>query len=351
MLSGSHLVHISQLNQQQQRAGEKRNAASTSSLVVDVVQQHTLQQVSHSKKARMEVSTDLQPIPVVEESKAVVVPNQHKEDEVRTVFVSGLPMDVKYRELHNLFRFVPGFEYCTLKMSPKPGKNPTPVGFVTFESREYAKKVMTNMQGLKFDLDMPSTLRLEYAKSNTKNKGKPTSIGGSSHIISYMPQHVSSNGTPVLPPEVLTQAPLTGYDLIQSPSPAQIQPSFQVPTLHPISPLHPQPAAQLFTHIAGAPIMNLAVAGPTNPGTAFQQPAAAVSQTLIISNIGPTTTEKELTSIFSRFQGFIKARIFPRSGFLLAFIDFSDPNSASFALNRLQGARLNDNSPMRIDYG
>lgn len=366
MLS-NQVLHISQLNQQH-RVGEKRSAAAgeannTATTVIDLQVQANRHltingdrgSVAIAKKARMEVSTDLRP-----GSDEAAVINPHKEEEVRTVFVSGLPMDVRPRELYNLFRFHPGFEGSTIRMSAKPGKNPTPVGFVTFESREQAKKAITNLQGLKFDPDMPSTLRLEYAKSNTKNKGKPTNNNGhltqdltNNHIISYVPQHVNS-ATPVLSPDILTQQ-LTGYDLIQSQTPTQLQ-QFQVaPTLHPLSPaaLHHQPAAtaHLFTHITGAPLMNLSVANQPTAGSTFTQQAAAISQTLIISNIGPTTSEKELTNIFSRFPGFVKVRLYQQRPTLpFAFVDFVDSNSAAFALNRLQGARLADCSSMRIDY-
>lgn len=34
---------------------------------------------------------------------------------INTLFVSGLPDDVKAREIHNLFRRRPGFESCQLK--------------------------------------------------------------------------------------------------------------------------------------------------------------------------------------------------------------------------------------------
>lgn len=40
--------------------------------------------------------------------------NNHKE-RVRTLFISGLPEDIKQREIYNLFRRRPGFEACQLK--------------------------------------------------------------------------------------------------------------------------------------------------------------------------------------------------------------------------------------------
>lgn len=42
----------------------------------------------------------------------------HQPDDrshINTLFVSGLPEDVKAREIHNLFRRRPGFDSCQLK--------------------------------------------------------------------------------------------------------------------------------------------------------------------------------------------------------------------------------------------
>jgi hypothetical protein len=110
--------------------------------------------------------------------------NTTPEEEVRTLFVSGLPMDAKPRELYLLFRAYKGFESSLLKVTNKQGKTAStpqgqpanglwipqwrPVGFVTFSSRATAEAAKQDLQGVRFDPDMPQTLRLEFAKSNTK---------------------------------------------------------------------------------------------------------------------------------------------------------------------------------------
>jgi hypothetical protein len=35
-------------------------------------------------------------------------------DDIRTVFISGFPLDVRERELHNMLRMMPGFEACQM---------------------------------------------------------------------------------------------------------------------------------------------------------------------------------------------------------------------------------------------
>ncbi|KAK2572986.1 RNA-binding protein [Acropora cervicornis] len=70
------------------------------------------------------------------------------DDEVRTLFVSGLPIDVKPREIYLLFRGFKGYEGSLLKLTDKQ-----PVAFVTFENREQAEEAKAALQ---------------FARSNTK---------------------------------------------------------------------------------------------------------------------------------------------------------------------------------------
>ncbi|KOX77321.1 Protein couch potato, partial [Melipona quadrifasciata] len=104
--------------------------------------------------------------------------------QVRTLFVSGLPMDAKPRELYLLFRAYEGYEGSLLKVTSKNGKTASPVGFVTFHTRAGAEAAKQDLQqGVRFDPDMPQTIRLEFAKSNTKvSKPKqPAAAAATSH--------------------------------------------------------------------------------------------------------------------------------------------------------------------------
>ncbi|XP_010169175.2 RNA-binding protein with multiple splicing 2 [Antrostomus carolinensis] len=82
---------------------------------------------------------------------------------VRTLFVSGLPVDIKPRELYLLFRPFKGYEGSLIKLTSKQ-----PVGFVTFDSRAGAEAAKNALNGIRFDPENPQTLRLEFAKANTK---------------------------------------------------------------------------------------------------------------------------------------------------------------------------------------
>uniref|UniRef100_A0A3Q3IIT6 RRM domain-containing protein n=1 Tax=Monopterus albus TaxID=43700 RepID=A0A3Q3IIT6_MONAL len=82
---------------------------------------------------------------------------------VRTLFVSGLPLDIKPRELYLLFRPFKGYEGSLIKLTSKQ-----PVGFVSFDSRSEAEAAKNALNGVRFDPEIPQTLRLEFAKANTK---------------------------------------------------------------------------------------------------------------------------------------------------------------------------------------
>uniref|UniRef100_A0A8C4QWB0 RNA binding protein, mRNA processing factor 2 n=1 Tax=Eptatretus burgeri TaxID=7764 RepID=A0A8C4QWB0_EPTBU len=97
-----------------------------------------------------------------------------QDEEVRTLFVSGLPMDIKPRELYLLFRPFKGYEGSLIKLTTK--------------------------QGVRFDPECSQTLRLEFAKSNTKTaKSKLVGVPNAASMLQ-----------PVFGPHFITREP---YDL------------------------------------------------------------------------------------------------------------------------------------------
>lgn len=158
------------------------------------------------------------------------------EEEVRTLFVSGLPMDTKPRELYLLFRAYEGYEGSLLKVTSKNGKTASPVGFVTFSSRAGAEAAKQDLQqGVRFDPDLPQTIRLEFAKSNTK-VSKPKQV--------LAPQTISQ--PPLVHPltgQALSPAFIHGTDLW--PHPFTYAGAEQLQQLHQQALLHPALQQQL----------------------------------------------------------------------------------------------------------
>lgn len=64
-------------------------------------------------------------------------------DEIRTLYVVGLPDDVRERELRNLFRFYPAYRGSML--SEKKGKYGGTLAFALFESKAAALEAKAGM--------------------------------------------------------------------------------------------------------------------------------------------------------------------------------------------------------------
>ena len=105
-------------------------------------------------------------------------------DEVRTIFVSGFPADVKDRELNNLMRFLPGYEvgsprhHCTVSLA----------------SNERTKK-----------RDVPSTRSREMKRKNDMGHSKSfCSCLPHDHTRAMLPNHVSPSQYPLCPSDCLS---------------------------------------------------------------------------------------------------------------------------------------------------
>ncbi|CAK9236384.1 unnamed protein product [Sphagnum troendelagicum] len=97
------------------------------------------------------------------------------EEEVKTLFVSGLPDDIKEREIHNLFRSYDGYETCQLKYS---GRGFQIVAFAAFTDQASALKAKETLNGFTFDPQSGSTLHIELARANSRtNRSRSEDVG------------------------------------------------------------------------------------------------------------------------------------------------------------------------------
>ncbi|KAE8699498.1 hypothetical protein F3Y22_tig00110577pilonHSYRG00033 [Hibiscus syriacus] len=96
-------------------------------------------------------------------SAAAPSPSSHPphHDVVRTIFIMGLPEDVKERELQNLLRWLPGFEASQVSY-----KGEKPKGFALFSNAEFAVAAKDALQKMVFDAKLKSFLHIEMASKN-----------------------------------------------------------------------------------------------------------------------------------------------------------------------------------------
>uniref|UniRef100_A0A8C2W5I9 RNA binding protein, mRNA processing factor 2 n=2 Tax=Chinchilla lanigera TaxID=34839 RepID=A0A8C2W5I9_CHILA len=159
---------------------------------------------------------------------------------VRTLFVSGLPVDIKPRELYLLFRPFKGYEGSLIKLTSRQ-----PVGFVIFDSRAGAEAAKNALNGIRFDPENPQTLRLEFAKANTKMaKSKlmatpnPSSIHPAlgAHFITRDPYDLMGAALIPASPEAWAPYPLYSTEL----TPAISHGAFAYPAATAAATLHAQ---------------------------------------------------------------------------------------------------------------
>ncbi|KAJ4792533.1 RNA-binding (RRM/RBD/RNP motifs) family protein [Rhynchospora pubera] len=246
------------------------------------------------------------------------LPPPPPQNQLRTLFVAGLPDDTKPREVYNLFREFPGYESSSLRVNRGSAQA---YAFAVFSDQQSAMTALHNLNGMKFDLERDSTLHIELAKSNSR--GKRTRDDDSS-----FPSHGPK------------------YSKVEEDFGAGSNMHTSGHALHSLSGYSSSPR---FSSLE-----------PPPPGTDYRKPelrSTGVPQenppcpTLYVADLGPTCTEDELNQVFSRWPGFLKLKLQRRHGPSAAFVDFSDEESATAALINLQGTFLHSSSErMRIEY-
>ncbi|KAJ2897451.1 hypothetical protein IWW38_001719 [Coemansia aciculifera] len=109
-------------------------------------------------------------------------------DDITTIFVGGIPDDMKEREFQNMFTFSPGFEAATLKFpSPddgpdKDGQKKQIIGFAKFHTRMEALEARDILTGRLVDAEKHCVLKAEMAKKNLHTKRGLSSLGLSSAV-------------------------------------------------------------------------------------------------------------------------------------------------------------------------
>ncbi|CAI7815741.1 unnamed protein product [Closterium sp. NIES-54] len=283
-------------------------------------------------------------------------------EEIRTIFVTGFPPDAKEREVQNMLRWWPGYEACQLTF-----KGDQPLGFAIFSTPAMAFAARDALQGLIFDADHNSVLRVELAKTNLhRRKGLPGGGDGYDHskrsrvdpMAAYMPGAAAAAMGSFMPAAYDAYAssftPLADHHTFFSPFPPPSPPcplpacSF-MPAAYDAyaSSFTPLPAAP-----AAAPKTYTPLPAPPSgmPGKIYRDNPPC--NTLYLGNLGMQVSEAELLQIFSVQPGYVQLKLLRQGMSTCCFVQFVDVDAASAVHTALQGISLasSDRGPVRVQY-
>ncbi|OVA11357.1 RNA recognition motif domain [Macleaya cordata] len=248
-----------------------------------------------------------------------------EKNNIHTLFVSGLPDDVKPREIHNLFRRRQGFDFCQLKYT---GRGNQVVAFATFFNHQSAMAAMNSLNGITFDPQSGDCLHIELARSNSRTK-RSRGAGGYFVIdkrvkVSTDEQEISSND---------------GDDGSDEPSGTDNPDSSNKGDL--------ATAESIQLNIFFFPLTTLKEQ-PENTVAGELPPCS----TLFIANLGPNCTEEELKQALSQYPGFHIVKMRAKRGMPVAFADFENVENANEAMQSLQGSMLpsSDRGGLHLEY-
>ncbi|XP_047334129.1 U2 small nuclear ribonucleoprotein B''-like [Impatiens glandulifera] len=247
-------------------------------------------------------------------------PDQRGHD-INTLFISGLPEDVKAREIHNLFRRRPGFDYCQLKYN---GRGSQVVAFATFVNHSSAMAALHSLNGINFDPNNGNLLHIELARSNSRRKRK---LGSGPYFVIDKRSKVATDN----------QLASSDEDEIVEEEPSQNN-----------RPDSDNENGLGFTKsCVAADLGSCVVADDKEKGGTESQ-----CSTLFIANLGPNCNEKELKDLFSQYPGFNIIKFSSRGSMPVAFADFEGIEQGTVAMEGLQGSLLpsSEGGGIHIEY-
>ncbi|KAI9161005.1 hypothetical protein LWI28_013571 [Acer negundo] len=253
--------------------------------------------------------------------------HQQQDNGINTLFVSGLPDDVKAREIHNLFRRKPGFDSSQLKYT---GRGNQVVAFATFFNHQTAIAAMHSLNGIKFDPQAGSVLHIELARSNSRKKRNP---GSGAYVVIDERTKTAANTHETSSADGDSDAD----DASAADNDDSDNKSDSVDA-------NRETEADANNAVAAVNLQE-------QSEKTFEGGVQACS-TLFIANLGPNCTEDELKQVLSLYPGFSMLKLRAKGGMPVAFADYEEIEQANRVMEELQGSMLpsSDRGGMHIEY-
>ncbi|XP_020259917.1 uncharacterized protein LOC109836430, partial [Asparagus officinalis] len=276
--------------------------------------------------------------------------------EIHTLFISGLPDDVKAREIHNLFRRRAGFDTCLLEYT---GRGNQVVAFATFFNHQSALSAMTELNGVIFDPETGATLHIELARSNSRRRPR---VDGAYDIIDKRAkvrndeQNIWSNngnGGSDADTEIENSSKKGATQRKRKADDARSAQnvSFQ----HRVLDLVKRKAifSSKCTFIKNVIIIVGIVVRPSICSRKSKlQDGISPCSTLFIANLSPLCSEEDIKKMLSECRGFEVLKMQNKSGKPVAFANFSGIEEATEAKEKLLGSlqAAADDAGLHLEY-
>jgi len=252
-------------------------------------------------------------------------------EELRTLFISGFPADIKEREIHNLLRFFPGYEGCVLNLNESAGR---PVCFASFTDRNSALRALRVVQDLRFDPNVAQTLRVEFAKTNSKARRLPPEFYAEKRRKAPLAAAASS---------------YFAYGAY-GPEGGWVNPNMMMPgwfqNMNMNRPGSPNGVPGYDMNSGYIPPFSGQLPSSSPPGGPSKVPPCS---TLFVANLHPDVQERDLNRVFRNLPGFRKLRLSNKDGVSICFVEFNDVQTSTHAMNNLQGVPVGPTC-MRIEF-
>lgn len=251
-------------------------------------------------------------------------------EELRTLFITGFPTDIKERELNNLMRFIPGYQASQMNW-----KGGVAQGFALFDTGSSALSALSMIAHVQFDES--SVLRAELARKNMFVKGEENGAGGGAPSAAAMAKRPRIGGPGTGPSGGGGGYPPSGSSSMAGGG----------------GPAGPGggPLAPTITYLASgsagaAPVAVKGYEAVSNVGD--NQPCS----TLFVGNLTDEVNEPELHGLFASHPGFRQIKVVRGARSITAFVEFETVESASAVHSSLQGAILpsSNRGGIRLQY-
>jgi hypothetical protein len=269
--------------------------------------------------------------------------DEHISSEAEPIFtlhITGLPNDIKQRELYLLFRESGGYQFCNLRSNPHGVS-----AFATFSDPESAQRAKNRFDGEVFDPDNEAVrLRIEMAKQNSRKRSLHD--GQSSASVGQKRQWDATYAGASFP----------SGDFVAQPDVSAAYASYGA-----------QPAEAFQQQYGGYPqygaygAVGYGVPPPQQPAMSRPKLNGGMGSssnppcpTLFLANLSGKCTEAELQEVMRFFQGFTKLKFSQKGNGAIAFCEFVDEASSTQALQQLNGYVLPSHDPsqggIRAEY-